>query len=106
MTGLLNPESSGKKMPNLSLILVVYLGQGIPHPPAAVFVLSLLIRFFGGTEVSRSQIEEPQKNSGAPLSWHASNISISPAKRESERRSVAQPDGDQDFYALFKNQHY
>ena len=45
------------------MILVVYLGHGSFHPVALSF-FSSSISFWG--EVLSSQIEEPQKESGAP----------------------------------------
>ena len=58
------PKIVGKYAPLIFfMILVVYLGHGSFHPVALSF-FSSSISFWG--EVLSSQIEEPQKESGAP----------------------------------------
>ena len=69
MTGLLNQKIVGIGSFFFCMILVVYLGHGMFHPVTVLFFLP--IRF--GGEVLSSQIEEPQKKTGAPLSLHASD---------------------------------
>ena len=67
MTGLFNPKSS-ETGNFFCMILVAYLGHGIFHPVPVLFFSAN--QFWG--EVLSSQIDEPQKKSGAPLSYHAS----------------------------------
>ena len=69
MTGTLNPKSSEIK-PFVFTTFVVYLSHGIFHSVSVEFTCKIILL----EEELSSQIEEPQKKSGAPLSQHASKV--------------------------------